>query len=447
MYLSKKQLEFLGEPLGDMTLPKKQGGYICHGGGKSSAPPTPDYIGAANATAAGNLQAAQYATQANRVNQYTPYGNLVYTGPTSNPTLSNQGTWNSAQGLTPGTSPALLPGTPQWQAALTSTPNTQPTQSPQSQQFQQSTQPGIYNPSNPDAGWSVTQTLAPAQQQILNSTNALNLGLMNTAGQGLGYANNVLSKPGVDTSTLPQVGINPGQTYQDAIMSRLQPQLDQQRKAFQTQMANQGISDGSEAYTNGLRDLNDQQAAQQVQATTQGFNTGLSANQNAFQQQSYNQMQPINLINALRTGSQVQQPNYVNVPQQQTTAGPDLLGAANAQYNSALAGVNARNASSAGFASGLFGLGSAGLGAYGTYSGLAAMSDRRAKKNIQAINKRNDGINIYEFEYRNGLGLPEGKQVGVMADEVEPIYPDAIVIHPTGYKMVKYDQIGGVYGR
>jgi hypothetical protein len=40
---------------------------------------TPDYAGAAQQTAQGNLEAARAATAANRVNQRTPYGNLEYT--------------------------------------------------------------------------------------------------------------------------------------------------------------------------------------------------------------------------------------------------------------------------------------------------------------------------------------------------------------------------------
>ena len=44
--------------------------------GKQSAPAAPDYTAAANATAAGNLDAARYATKANRASQVTPYGNL-----------------------------------------------------------------------------------------------------------------------------------------------------------------------------------------------------------------------------------------------------------------------------------------------------------------------------------------------------------------------------------
>jgi len=38
----------------------------------------PDYTSAAKATAAGNLEAAKYATVANRANQINPYGSLTW---------------------------------------------------------------------------------------------------------------------------------------------------------------------------------------------------------------------------------------------------------------------------------------------------------------------------------------------------------------------------------
>jgi hypothetical protein len=47
-------------------------------GKSSSPPPAPDYAGAAQATAQGNLEATRAATEANRINQYTPYGSLTY---------------------------------------------------------------------------------------------------------------------------------------------------------------------------------------------------------------------------------------------------------------------------------------------------------------------------------------------------------------------------------
>jgi hypothetical protein len=38
--------------------------------------------------------------------------------------------------------------------------------------------------------------------------------------------------------------------------------------------------------------------------------------------------------------------------------------------------------------------------------------------------------------------LGRGRQFGVMADEVETVFPDAIFINSGGYKMVDYDRIG-----
>jgi hypothetical protein len=279
-------------------------GVLRHPGynGKDSAPPPPDYTGAANATAAGNLEAARATAAANRTNQITPYGNLTYTA-------------------NPGTDP--------------------------------------YG----NTLYTATQTLAPAQQAILDQQNKLNQGLMTTANTGLDYANQVLSQPGVDTSKLPSTGINPGQSYTDAIMQRLAPQIAQENEQSDAQLANQGIAPGTEAYTNAKRVLQMGQNDRQLGAVTSGMNTGLNANQQAFQQQAYNQMQPINVINALRTGSQVANPNFVNTPQQANTAGPDLLGAAQAQYQGQLAQTNANNAASGGFFGGLMNLGGAYLGA------------------------------------------------------------------------------------
>ena len=265
-------------------------------GGGQEAPAAPDYTGAAQATAAGNLEAARATAAANRTNQITPYGNLTYTA-------------------NPGTDP--------------------------------------YG----NTLYTATQTLSPAQQDILNKQTTLSSGLLGTAQKGLDYAGSLMAKPGVDMSQLPSYGINPGQTYSDAIMARLAPQIAQEQQSSDTRLANQGIAAGTEAYQNAKRQLAMNQNDRQLAAITQGMNTGLSANQQAFQQQAYNQMQPINVINALRTGSQVQSPSFVNTPQQANTGGADILGATNAQYQNQLSAYNANQASNAGLLGGLMNLG------------------------------------------------------------------------------------------
>jgi hypothetical protein len=269
--------------------------------GKDDAPPPPDYLGAARETAAGNLNAARATAAANRVNQVTPYGNLTYT-------ISGKDSYGNDM-------------------------------------------------------YTANQTLTPAQQRILEQNQGLSSGLLSTAQQGLDYASGIMSKPGIDMASLPQVGINPGETYSDAIMRRLAPQIAQENQMSDAQLANQGIAQGTEAYNNAKRTLQMGQNDRQLGAITSGMGVGLQANQQAFGQQGYNQMQPINVINALRTGSQVQAPSYVSVPQQTNVNGPDLLGATGAQYNAQLAQTNANNAASGSFLGGLMNLGSAYLGA------------------------------------------------------------------------------------
>lgn len=278
-------------------------------GGKSKAPPAPDYTGAAQATAAGNLEAARATAAANKVNQITPYGNLTYT---ENPNKDSYG----------------------------------------------------------NTLYTATQTMSPEQQKIYNQESKLNESLLSTANTGLDYANKVLSQPGVDTSKLPSYGINPGETYSDAIMRRLQPTMTQASASEEARLANQGIGLGSSAYKNAKDIFNQGQNDLLTSAQIQGMNTGLSANQQAFQQEAYNQMQPINVINALRTGSQVQNPSYASVPQQANTAGADILGATQAGYNAQLGAVNAKNAASGNFMGGLMNLGGAAMmSPAGTFAG------------------------------------------------------------------------------
>lgn len=78
----------------------------------------------------------------------------------------------------------------------------------------------------------------------------------------------------------------------------------------------------------------------------------------------------------------------------------------------------------------------AGLGAYATYAALAA-SDRRLKTDIELMGMLNNGLPFYRFRY---IGDPE-LRIGVMADEVEALYPDAVLETENGYKLVKHEEI------
>lgn len=76
-------------------------------------------------------------------------------------------------------------------------------------------------------------------------------------------------------------------------------------------------------------------------------------------------------------------------------------------------------------ASPIWGALGAGLGAAGmAASGGAFSSDRRVKTNIVKVDTLEDGLNVYDFEYRNQPGVTFR---GVMADEVKELRPQAYI--------------------
>jgi hypothetical protein len=180
------------------------------------------------------------------------------------------------------------------------------------------------------------------------------------------------------------------------IMQRLAPQMERQQKSLDAQLANQGIMRGSQAYTQAQQDLAMKQndLMNQAQLTGLGaqqqfFGQGLQAGQfgntaqqqmlanqamqadlanrargQGFQELAYQRNEPINTLNAVRSGSQVTAPNqfYINAPQQSTTAGADYLGAAGLTGNANIAAANASNAQRNAMMQGLFSIGSSYAG-------------------------------------------------------------------------------------
>lgn len=205
--------------------------------------------------------------------------------------------------------------------------------------------------------WRQDMRLTPQAQQALNQQLDLNQKYGEVANIGFDRARSIFENPELDVGALPQRGINVGQTAQEAILSRLNPQLSQQEEALRTRLANQGITLGSDAYNREMMAQGQRANDLTMQAALQGINLDQANRSAALQEQAYLQDRPLNLINALRTGNQVQAPQFQQFAQQATTAGPDLLNAANAQYGAAVDATNARNAQTSGLLGGLFGVG------------------------------------------------------------------------------------------
>jgi hypothetical protein len=160
-----------------------------------SPPPPPDYRGAAIEQGAANLESARATAKLSNPNTYTPYGTQLISYDGDIPTIR--------------------------------------------------------------------QTLTPTAQKTLEAQQGVQLSLANLGQKGADTASSVLDKPfnfggpdvqtSLDLSGIAKMPVNAGMTGQEAIMQRLEPSLARQRTSTETNLINQGLRPGTEAYDNAIR--------------------------------------------------------------------------------------------------------------------------------------------------------------------------------------------------
>ncbi len=358
----------------------------CKKGGKR--PKTPDPKVVSDLQTQSNQQTAAYNAAMNRVDTYTPLGSS---------TFSQTGTDAS--------------GAPLYRQDVTLTPEAQ----------------------------------ANYEQQLRQNTD-----LGRVATQMLGQVEGAYARP-LDTSAAPQLFgaddlLSARQQAQDAIYNRqaayLDPQWANRDTAFRSQMANQGIVEGSEAWRAALDDQNRARSFDYSQARNDAISGGAAetamladlsrGNRAQTLQELYAaRAQPMNEFNSLRSSSQVDMPQFDGAAQS-NMANTDVAGNYWNAFDAQMAKYNAAQQGANNLMSGVFGLGSAVLS-----NPALKFSDERLKENIEPIGALPDGTMAYEYSYR---GDPT-RHAGVMAQEVERTQPGAVVTHPSGYKMVDYAQV------
>lgn len=265
--------------------------------------------------------------------------------------------------------------------------------------------------------FTVTQTLSPAQQVLNDSNVATQQNLSNIAKDQSSFLHDYLGRP----ADLSNDAVS--QKLFDLGRKLLDPAFQDQRNQLSADLANKGIMIGSKAYDTAQRE--------QSQKENDAYNQlVLNGQGQAFQEAAAARNQPINEITALLSGSQVSQPNFANV-QEPTIPTTDVAGIINKNYDQQLGIYNIqaqqaaqKNAMFSNILGGLFGLGAGFL-----------RSDRRTKTNIRKVGKLDNGLDVYAYRYIEGGPT----MLGVMADEVEAIKPEA-VIDVGGIKFVNYDQ-------
>ena len=310
---------------------------------------------------------------------------------------------------------------------------------------------------------TITQSLTPAAQRTLNEQQNVQSQLASLGSKGVQLAGNVLDKPfafggpavqtSLDLSNIAKMPVNAGTTGQEAIMSRLEPSLAKQRTSTETQLINQGLRPGTEAYDNAIQLLGQQENDARTQAALTGINLDTSANAqgynqalqgaqfgNTAQQQALAQaiqgrQMPLNEISALMSGSQIQNPQFQAYSGSNIAAAP-IYGAAQQQAQNAQNTYNQQVAQQNATTGGLFQLGGALLGGAGSAGGFGALfSDRRLKSNIVKVGNHPLGIGIYEYD------IFGNRERGVMAQELMQVMPDAVHQHSSGYFMVDYGRL------
>ena len=356
-----------------------------------SPPPAPDYAGAAEKQGVANIESARASAKLSNPNMYTPYGTQLVSYDGDIPT--------------------------------------------------------------------VRQTLTPTAQKTLEAQQNVQYSLANLGQLGANTAADVLNKPfsfdgpdvqtSLDLSGIAKMPVNAGTTGQEAIMSRLNPSLAKLRTSTETNLINQGLRPGTEAYNNAAKLLGEQENDALTQAVLQGINLDMGANaqgfnqalqsgefgntaiQQALAQAIQKRQMPLNEITALMSGSQIQNPQFGGYQGSTVTPPPIFQAEQNKgmfdsnTYNQQIAEANAATA-------GMYSLGGAAL-KYGP--SMMAASDRRLKSNIVKIGTHPIGIGIYEYD------IFGSRQIGVMAQELMEVMPEAVHQHPAGFLMVDYGRL------
>ena len=211
-------------------------------------------------------------------------------------------------------------------------------------------------------------------------------------------------------------------TY-NSYTSLLAPEFARQTNNLETRLQNQGIGVGSNAYNNAMNTLLKNQNDTYNNAA---YNSVL-AGQNAYSQ-SLN-----NAINAGTFGNSAQR-NYLSqilAQLQNSYSGYDnAMNIYNIQNPSDARISNAKQSnSSAQINTGKQFLGNA-------LSAAAMMfSDVRLKENLRPVGRLDNGLTVYCFNFAGS----KVSQLGLLAQEVAEVIPEAVFEDENGYLMLNYD--------
>jgi hypothetical protein len=278
----------------------------------------------------------------------------------------------------------------------------------------------------PDGQWSQST-------QLSGPLAGLNQSLQQQAAQSMGTPFSLAGLPQAQSGDAArEQAINAA--YGSAT-SRLDPMFQQREEATRTHLLNAGFAPGSEGYNREMeglgRERNDAYSQALSSAIGQGtaagnalFQQGMQSRQQALEEmlrqrgqafgelgqlggltgmQGFNAAGQAQAPNLLQAGSMQDQANYARWQQQQQQL-MDIIGS---------------------------GMQLAGQGGAAALPFL--LSDERAKVDVQRLEaEAMPGVAVAVFRYKPGLGMPGGRHVGIIAQDVARVMPRAVRRRPDG---------------
>jgi hypothetical protein len=293
-------------------------------GKKASAPPTPDYVGAAREQGAANVESARASAKLSNPNIYGPLGTQTVTYDADTPTIRQtltpeaQATLEAQQRVQRqlanlgeqgiGTARDVLskpfnPNLPDVQTSISGYGNVSET--PNLSSYGQAVggpQGGLLAPTPNLSSYGSAGGLDPNQYGNAGGVDANQYGLAgginpnqygsatginpNQYGSATGLRPNAygLANRNLDLSNVAAMPVNAGTTGQAAILSRLAPQIERSQEATRTRLANQGLVPGTKAYETAMIEENQRGNDLFTQAALQGINLDIGANAQGFGQ-------------------------------------------------------------------------------------------------------------------------------------------------------------------
>ncbi len=258
-----------------------------------------------------------------------------------------------------------------------------------------------------------TTSLSPELQSLFDSQIGSQRGISDAITGAIGRLPSGEFHPNIDVGDVRQRSF-------DSQMALLNPQFEQGFKELEGRMSDRGIPIGAEVWNDQFGEYNRAKDTSMLGAARQA---DLDAS-NEFQRQYGNKLteynMPLQQLSGLMGNSQaVGNPQFSNYAQASAQS-PDVAGNTWKAYQANVDAANQKNSQ-------LW----SGVGALGN---LFMLSDERVKEDIKPVGELYDGQQVYSYKYK-GDSTP---QIGLMAQEVEDVAPDAV--HDFGgVKGVRYD--------